>query len=73
MAVWIEFSGDWDYRPHPAEVHAYKMGSRVFVPQPIADAATAAGKATVIDRPDDLKTTKSGGVKPADASARKET
>lgn len=65
MAAWIEFSGDWDHRPHPSEVHAFKAGSRVFVPQPVADAAVAAGKAAIIDRPDDLKTTKSGGVEPA--------
>jgi hypothetical protein len=64
MAVWLRFNADWDHRPHVNQVLAYKRGSRVYVPQSVADLAVAAGRAEVIDKPDDLKSTKSGGVEP---------
>jgi len=64
MAVWLIFKADWDHRPHVNQVIAYKAGTRVYVPQSVADLAIAAAKAEAIDKPVDLKSTKSGGVEP---------
>lgn len=60
MAKWFCFNRDWDDRPHPRQMHAYKEGSTVFLPEGVIERAEAAGAGTQVKKPAGLGTTKSG-------------
>jgi hypothetical protein len=48
---WIEFTGDFDFRPTRRTALAFKAGSVLLVTTPAADAATAAGKGRRVSKP----------------------
>lgn len=61
MAAWFRFDKDFDDRPAGRGlVHAYKAGNTLFITEPAALRAEAAGIGERTEKPRGAKTTKAG-------------
>ena len=49
--MWVTFTRDYDYEPHPRAVIAYKAGMHLNVPKAAGEAALAAGAASQAKNP----------------------
>lgn len=49
--AWVRFTADFDWKPTPRSVIAYKAGHELSVTKRCADAAVAAGKAEAVPTP----------------------